>query len=173
MSSSITRQIQPLILTIRKQNVIIDADLASLYGVSTKALNQAVKRNKDRFPDSFMFQLTKTEKSELVTNCDHLQNLKFSRTNPYAFTEHGALMAANVLNSAKAVEVSVQIVEVFVKMRRLALSVDEIARKVRSLERKFVEHDDHFKVVFEAIRQLMAPPPEKPKRRMGFRSDED
>jgi uncharacterized membrane protein len=104
---------------------------------------------------------------------DHLQNLKFSRTNPYAFTEHGALMAANVLNSAKAVEVSVQIVEVFVKMRRLALSVDEIARKVRSLERKFVEHDDHFKVVFEAIRQLMAPPPEKPKRRIGFKSDED
>lgn len=172
MPSSITRQIQPLILNIRKQNVIIDADLASLYGVSTKALNQAVKRNKDRFPDSFMFRLTKAEKEKVVTNCDHLQNLKYSRTNPYAFTEHGALMAANVLNSAKAVEVSVQIVEVFVKMRRLALSVDEIARKLRSLERKLVDHDDHFKVVFEAIRQLMAPPPDKPRRRMGFNAED-
>ena len=93
-----------LILTIRSQKVLLDADLAAIYGVPTKALNQAVKRNADRFPNDFLFQLTDEEKQEVVTNCDHLARLKFSKTRPYAFTEHGALMAANVLNSPEAVK---------------------------------------------------------------------
>jgi hypothetical protein len=90
-------QIEHRILLIRGEKVIVDADLAEFYGVQTKVLNQAVKRNKDRFPEDFMFRLTKTEKDELVTNCDHLEKLKFSPTTPQVFTEHGAIMAANVL----------------------------------------------------------------------------
>jgi len=99
-------RIEQSILLIRGHRVMLDADLADLYRVPTKALNQAVKRNKDRFPGDFMFQLTKEEKAEVVTNCDHLQKLKFSPTLPYAFTEHGAIMLANVLNSQVAVQVS-------------------------------------------------------------------
>ena len=92
------------ILNLRGLPVLIDADLARLYGVPTRALNQAVRRNADRFPGDFLFQLTATEKAEVITNCDHLRNLKFSKALPHAFTEHGALMAANVLNSAAAVK---------------------------------------------------------------------
>lgn len=95
------------ILVIRGQKVIIDADLAALYGVPTKALNQAVKRNPARFPEDFMFRLSAAEKTEVVTNCDHLAKLKFAKTLPYAFTEHGAIQAANVLNSPRAAEVGV------------------------------------------------------------------
>jgi hypothetical protein len=100
-------------LLIRGEKVIVDADLAEFYGVQTKVLNQAVKRNKDRFPEDFMFRLTKVEKVEPVTNCDHLEKLKFSPKTPQVFTEHGAIMAANVLNSTRAIEVSVYIVRAF------------------------------------------------------------
>jgi hypothetical protein len=101
MSVPILRErIEQAILVIRGQRVMLDSDLAKLYGVSTKALNQGVKRNTDRFPKDFMFRLTQQEKSEVVTNCDHLSKLKFSPTMPFAFTEHGAIMVANVLNSA-------------------------------------------------------------------------
>src|SRR5262245_58214852 len=93
------QRLDHIILVVRNQNVILDADLAVLYGVPTKALNQAVKRNRERFPDDFMFRLTRAEKEEVVTNCDHLKRLKFSPTFPHAFTEHGALMIASVLNS--------------------------------------------------------------------------
>src|SRR5262249_499805 len=99
--------IEPRILLIRGQKVMLDLDLAALYGTSTKALNQAVKRNAGRFPPEFMFRLTKPEKQEVVTNCDHLQRLKFSPALPYAFTEHGAIMVASVLNTPRAIEVSV------------------------------------------------------------------
>jgi ORF6N domain len=104
------KQLKPLesmILTLRERKVIIDADLAALYAVPTKALNQAVRRNEDRFPRDFVFQLTAKERLEVVTNCDHLAQLKFSRTLPMAFTEHGAIMAATVLNSPQAVSMSV------------------------------------------------------------------
>ena len=94
------------ILVLRGQRVILDADLSTLYGVTTKRLNEQVKRNKERFPADFMFQLTSDEKLEVVANCDHLASLKFSRTNPYAFTEHGAIMAASVLNTQHAIEVN-------------------------------------------------------------------
>jgi hypothetical protein len=101
------KPIEPLILTLRGQRVILDADLAEIYGVQTKVLNQAVKRNAERFPDDFMFRMNEAEKREVVTHCDHLHKLKFSPQLPYAFTEHGAIMAASILNSPEAVAMSV------------------------------------------------------------------
>ena len=111
-----------------------------------------------------MFQLTQAEKSEVVAKCDHLRNLKFSSKLPFAFTEHGALMAAGVLNTPLAIEVSILIVRAFVRLRQILLSHADLARKLDALEKKY---DDNFKVVFEAIRALMAPP-EKPKKKIGF-----
>jgi len=163
-----TERINRSILLIRGERVILDADLATLYRVTTKALNQAVKRNLGRFPPDFAFRLTKSEKTEVVTNCDHLHRLKFSPVLPNAFTEHGALMAANVLNSDRAVEVSVQIVRAFVHLRRMLASNTHLAHKLDALERKY---DRQFKVVFDAIRQLMEPPPEPPRKRIGFMTE--
>ncbi len=100
-------RVEKTILLIRSQKVILDADLARLYGVTTKRLNEQVKRNRDRFPADFMFQLSAEEKAEVVANCDHLSNLKFSKALPFAFTEHGAIMAASVLNTPQAVEASI------------------------------------------------------------------
>ena len=102
-------KIENRILLIRGEKVIIDADLAEFYGVPTKRLNEQVKRNAGRFPDDFMFQLEKDEKAEVVANCDHLENLKYSKSLPYAFTEHGAIMAASVLNSPRAIEISAKL----------------------------------------------------------------
>lgn len=157
-------RIERAILSLRGEKVMLDADLADIYGVTTKMLNQAVKRNASRFPSDFMFQLTETEKSEVVTNCDHLAKLKFSPYLPYAFTEHGALMLANVLSSARAAQTSVQVVRAFVKLRQMLASNAGLARKLEAMEKKY---DKQFKVVFDAIRQLMSPP--EPKRReIGF-----
>ena len=142
-----TERIERSILVIRGQRVMLDADLAALYKIPTKALNQAVKRNNDRFPGDFMFQLTKREKAEVVTVCDHLQKLKFSPTLPYAFTEHGAVMLANVLNSPVAVKASIQLVRPFIRLREVAASNKDLSRQ---LERKY---DSQFKGVFDAIRQ--------------------
>ena len=114
-----TRGIESRILHIRGLRVMIDADLAELYGVTTRRLNEQVKRNIKRFPPDFVFRLSSDEKAEVVAICDHLAGLKFSKTLPYAFTEHGAIMAANVLNSARAVEMSVFVVRAFVKGGRL------------------------------------------------------
>ena len=154
---------------IRGQRVMLDTDLAELYGVTTKALNQAVKRNRQRFPADFMFQLSKHEKQEVVTNCDHLQKLKFSPNLPYAFTEHGALMLANVLNSARAVEMSLAIIRVFVKLREMLSAHKELARKLGQLENRIEKHDEEIHAIFEAIRQIMVPS-ENPKRKIGFHS---
>ncbi len=148
-------RIEKAILSIRGEKVMLDSDLAELYGVSTGALNQAVKRNLTRFPSDFMFQLTKTEKAEVVTNCDNLKHLRYSSNLPYAFTEHGALMLANVLNSERAAQTSVQVVRAFVRLRQMLASNAELARKLAALENKY---DAQFKVVFDAIRQLMSPP---------------
>ena len=158
-------QIEQAILLIRGHRVLIDADLAVLFGVSNKALNQAVKRNLKRFPPDFLLQLTTTEKQEVVTNCDHLKHLKFSRTLPYAFTEHGAIMAANVLNNDRAIQASVQVVRAFVRLRKLLATHEDLARKLEALEEKY---DEQFKVVFDAIRQLMLPP-KTSKHPIGFR----
>lgn len=152
------------ILLLRSEKVMVDADLAELYGVTTKRLNEQVKRNQARFPEDFMFQLTAEEKAEVVANCDHLQRLKFSPHLPYAFTEHGALMLANVLNSERAAQTSVEIVRVFIRLRQMLAANDELARKLTALEKKC---DAQFKVVFDAIRRLMSPPA-GPAREIGF-----
>ena len=165
-------QIEPLIHEIRGQKVVVSSDLAALYGVSTKALNQAVKRNIDRFPRDFMFQLSADEKQEVVTNCDHLSKLRFSPTLPYVFTEHGVVMAASVLNSPRAVEVSVFVVRAFVKLRQLVLAHKDLAGKLDQLERKVGSHDEAIKQLVAAIRQLMAPP-DPPKKEMGFHTIRD
>ncbi len=166
-------QIESRILVLRNEKVILDADLAALYGVPTKALNQAVKRNQDRFPDDFLFQLTAREKEEVVTNCDHLERLKYSPTLPYAFTEHGAIMAASVLNSPRAVEVSVYVVRAFVRLRKWLDSQGELAAKLQELDRKVARHDDSIRVLVAAIRKLMAPPPSKSSKRrpIGFQPE--
>lgn len=165
-------QIEPLILEIRGQKVVLASDLAALYGVSTKALNQAVKRNIDRFPSGFMFQLSADEKQEVVTNCDHLAKLRFSPTLPFVFTEHGVVMAASLLNSRRAVDVSVFVVQAFVKLRQLVLTHKELAGKLDQLERKVAGHDDTIRQLVTAIRQLMAPP-DPPVRPMGFHAIRD
>jgi len=162
-------QIENSILFIRGQKVMLDSDLAKLYGVSTRILNQAVKRNINRFPDDFMFKLTQDEKKKVVTNCDHLKKLKFSSVLPNAFTEHGAVMVASLLNSEIAIKVSIQVVRAFIKLRKILQSNKELSRKLNELERKY---DAQFRVVFDAIRQLMLPP--EPKRKpIGFINDEE
>ena len=145
-------RIEHSILLIRRQKVLLDADLAQLYGVSTKALNQAVKRNVKRFPADFMFQLTSEEKDEVVTNCDQLQMLKFLPNLPYVFTEHGAIMAASVLKSRRAVEMSLYVVRAFVRMREILAANADLARRLESLKRKY---DGQFKSVFTAIEELL------------------
>jgi hypothetical protein len=164
-------QIASRILVIRGQRVMIDTDLAELYGVPTKALNQAVKRNPARFPDDFMFQLTAEEKQEVVTNCDHLDKLKFSKALPFAFTEHGAIQAANVLNSTQAAEVGVYVVRAFVRLRELLASSKELAQRLDELEqrveRKLESHDQAITGLIKTLRQMMAPPDVK-KRPIGF-----
>ena len=122
------------IFTIRNKRVMIDRDLAELYDVSTKRLNEAVKRNIMRFPSDFMFQLTDKEQNELVANCDRLHNLKHSSTNSYAFTEHGVTMLSSVLNSEKAIEINIQVVRAF------ALESKELSERLTELEQYFIQH---------------------------------
>jgi hypothetical protein len=129
-----------------------------MYDVPTKALNQAVRRNFDRFPADFMFQLSPEEKTEVVTNCDHLAKLKYSRTLPYAFTEHGALMLGNVLKSDRAVAVSLLVVRTFVQLREMLSGNRELAAKLLELERKVSGHDQAIAGLIDAIRQLMKQP---------------
>lgn len=156
------------ILLIRGNKVMLDADLAELYGVPTKALNQSVRRNIERFPADFMFPLTKAEKQEVVTNCDHLARLKFSPTQPYAFTEHGALMLGNVLKSDRAVEISLLVVRTFVQLRELLSTHKDLAAKLEALERKIGSHDQAIAGLIDAIRLLMAPPHQSKHRPIGF-----
>ena len=155
--------------TVRGQRVILDTDLAGLYGVPTKVLNQAVKRNQQRFPAEFMFQLTPGEykalRSQFVTlNKGRGQHRKYL---PYAFTEYGAIMAANVLNSPSAVQMSVQVIQAFVRLRRAIVDYKELAARLDAVERKVESHDETIKALFAAIRQLMAPPEPK-RKRIGF-----
>ena len=157
------------ILSIRGRRVMLDADLAAVFAVTTKRLNEQVRRNRSRFPSDFMFKLTRREKAEVVANCDHLGRLKFSPTLPYAFTEHGAIMAANVLNSPHAINMSVFVVRAFVRLRHTIITHKELAAKLSELERKVVSHDGHIKSLFDAIRQLMEPPATK-SRRIGFKT---
>jgi hypothetical protein len=161
-------QIESRIFVIRGQKVMLDADLAELYGVETKRLNEQVRRNSERFPEDFMFQLTAVEKAEVVANCDHLAKLKYSPTLPCAFTEHGALMLGNVLKSARAVEVSLMVVRAFVHLRELVSTHKELSQKLNQLERKVGAHDRAIAELINAIRQLMTPLDPKKKRPIGF-----
>jgi hypothetical protein len=157
-------RIESRILLLRGHKVMLDRDLAVVYGTTTKALNQAVRRNADRFPADFMFQLTRQEKHGVVTDCDHLRRLKFSPALPYAFTEHGAVMLASVLNSPGAVQASIQVVRAFIRLREILATSRELARKLAELQQKY---DKQFKAVFDAIRELMAPP-KKERKQIGF-----
>lgn len=158
------------ILLIRGQKVMLDADLAELYGVETRTLNQAVRRNAERFPSDFMFQLTQEEKKEVITNCDHLARLKFSPVLPNAFTEHGALMLGNVLRSERAVEVSIMVVRTFVQLREMLATNKDLAAKLDQFERKLSTHDHAIAGLIDAIRQLTSVPA-KPSRSIGFTAD--
>ena len=168
----VTARIARQILVIRGQKVMIDADLAALYDVPTKRLNEQIKRNAERFPADFVFQLSRVERDEVVADCDHLGRLKFSPTMPFVFTEHGALMAASVLNSPRAVEVSLYVVRAFVELRETLASHKELAKRLDELEsrigRKLATHDQAITGILEAIRQLMVPAEPVKKRRIGF-----
>jgi hypothetical protein len=157
--------IQQRIFLIRGEKVMIDRDLADLYQVPTKVLNQAVRRNTERFPEGFMFQLSKQERDELVTNCDRFEMLKHSTSLPRAFTEQGVAMLSSVLKSKRAIQVNIQIMKTFVQLRKMLAGNRELAERLDELEKKY---DAKFRVVFDALRQLMAP--SAPKRReIGFR----
>jgi hypothetical protein len=158
-------RVERRILLIRGEKVLLDADLADLYGATTKRLNEQVRRNRDRFPADFMFQLKAEEKAEVVANCDHLARLKFSPSLPLAFTEHGAIMAANVLSSPRAIAASVMVVRAFVRLRQMLASHADLARKLEDLEKRY---DIQFKQVFNAIRALMASPEGSEKGRIGY-----
>ncbi|MEW6160919.1 MAG: ORF6N domain-containing protein [Verrucomicrobiota bacterium] len=151
---------------IRGQKVILDVDLAELYGVKTMALNQAVKRNRKRFPARFVFRLTAKEKREVITNCDYLAPLKYSPVTPLAFTEHGALMAATVLNSDRATQMSVHLIEAF-RLRNLVSDRKELMRQLALLERKLVTHDESIRDIFLILEQMLSHPND-PEREMGF-----
>ena len=157
-------RIEKIILTVRGQRVMMDADLATLYGVTTKALNQAVKRNLARFPSDFMFQLTAEEAAALRSQTVTSKRRGGRQYRPYVFTEQGVAMLSSVLRSERAIQVNIAIMRAFVRLRELISSNKILSRRLAELEKKY---DAQFRVVFEAIRELMADPASKP-RRIGF-----
>ncbi len=155
------------IIEIRGKKVLLDRDLAKLYGVATRSLNKAVKRNIERFPDDFMYQLT----------IEEVTNLKFqfgtsswggTRKLPRVFTEQGVAMLSGVLNSKRAIRVNIAIMRAFVKLKELLLTHKELAIKIDTLERKYADHDEKIQAIFNAIKQLLEPLPEEPKPKIGF-----
>ena len=178
------------IFTIRGRRVILDADLARLYGVTTKRFNESVKRNVDRFPADFAFQISEAEfaeiRSQIATSssvdleavgANWSQFATSSKANrrgksytPWAFTEHGAVMAANVLRSAKAVEMSVYVVRAFVRMREELMTNSEILKRLAHIDKSLIEHDTALQILWQRLQPLLAPPPEIPKPRIGFRA---
>jgi len=147
------KKIQTKIYNVRQQKVMLDFDLAEMYEVENRALKQAVKRNIDRFPDDFMFQLTKPEWSEVITNCDNLpENIKFSPATPFAFTEQGVAMLSSILKSKKALQVNIAIIRAFVFMRQYALTHEDLTANLKRLETKY---DKQFADVYEALNYLV------------------
>ena len=162
-------RIENKILLIRNERVIVDADLASFFGVPTKRLNEQVRRNQGRFPKDFVFQLTTDEFQELVANCDHLSKLKYSSVLPYVFTEHGSIMAANVLSSDRAVDMGVYVVRAFVNLRRNVETNKEISTKLEELEIRLMNHDEQLKTIVRAVKTLINKGKgDSPRRRIGF-----
>ncbi len=172
MTAKRTVPIESVIIVARGHRVLLAADLARIYGVETRVLNQAVKRNGEKFPKDFMFRLTRDEAESLVRSRSQSvilkrgQNIKFL---PYVFTEHGAIMAANVLNSPHAVQMSVFVIRAFVRLRHVVTTHKALAGKLAELEQIVASHDGHIKTLFDAIRQLMEPPTSK-SRRIGFKT---
>jgi phage regulator Rha-like protein len=167
----ITQQlIESKIFFIRGKKVMLDRDLSALYGVETKMLNRAVKRNTERFPEDFMFQLSKEEYTELL-RCQFgtLKRGQHSKYSSYAFTENGVAMLSSVLNSRRAIQVNIQIMRTFTKIREMIATHKELKQKIEEMEKKY---DYQFKVVFDAIRQLVEPP-QRPRKRIGFLWDKD
>ncbi|MGI8432734.1 MAG: ORF6N domain-containing protein [Chthoniobacterales bacterium] len=163
---ALTMQVERCIYLLRGEKVMLAFDLADLYGVETKALNRAVKRNLERFPSDFMFQLDSAEWEGLKYQIGTSKRGGIRRALPYAFTEQGVAMLSSVLRSPRAVQVNIAIMRTFVRLRELLLSNTDLARKLGELEKKY---DVQFRIVFDAIRQLMRPPEPPPKRRIGFR----
>ena len=163
--------IQNKIYLIHGKKVMLDSDIAELYGVSTKRLNEQVRRNIDRFPEDFMFILSKEESDSLRSQFATLKKGRgqHSKYLPYAFTEHGAIMAATILNSPRAVEMSIFIVRAFVKLREMFIQHKDLKHKIEEMEKKY---DSQFKIVFNAIKELMAPP-EKQVRKIGFKIEKE
>ena len=166
------KPIETLIITIRNQKVILDADLAEVYDVPTKRLNEQVKRNADRFPEDFLFQLTREEAEEIQRSRSQIatlkrgQNLKYL---PFAFTEHGAIMAATILNSPEAVAMSVFVVRAFLQMREQLVANAAILKRLAEIDRTLLEHDSALRAIWTKLQPLLAPPPEPPRRRIkGF-----
>jgi ORF6N domain-containing protein len=166
------QNIAPLIHEIRSERVILDADLARIYGVTVKALNQAVKRNADRFPEDFAFRLTRAEYDSLRSQIVTLKRGQHRKYAPHAFTEHGAIMAANVLNSKQAVEMSVFVVRAFVRLRDMLATHKDLAAKIDELDRRVGSHDKAIGSIIAAIRQLTAPAARK-SGAIGFRAKRD
>lgn len=162
----IKKTIEGKIFLIRGHKVMVDRDLSQLYGVPTKVLNQAVKRNRRRFPTDFMFPLTRKETRQLVTNCDRFRTLKHSSVSPHVFTEQGVAMLSTVLNSERAIRVNIEIMRTFVRLREILATHKELARELEELEKRY---DIQFRAVFDAIRHLMCKE-QKPKQKIGFHS---
>jgi hypothetical protein len=173
MSASLsTDHILPLIQTIRGQRVILASDLAKLYGVQAKRLNEAVKRNKIRFPTDFMFQLTRAEALAILRSQNatlRLPHGEHQKYLPYAFTEHGALMAASVLNSPRAVAMSIYIIRAFVQQREVLAANDAILKRLAEIDQTLMVHDDALRDIYQKLLPLLQPPPDPPKPQIGFR----
>jgi len=152
----------------RKNKVMLDSDLAKLYGIETKRLKEQVNRNKSRFPEHFMFELIKEESDSLRSHFATLKQGTHFKYLPYVFTEHGVLMLANVLKSEKAIEMSIKIIDVFVKLREMLLANKDILLKLEQLERKVTNHDENIKMIFQALKQLINPP-QPARQRIGFK----
>lgn len=167
-------RIESRILLVRGQKVLLDTDLAAVYGVSTKRFNEQVRRNRQRFPDDFMFELSAEEWKSLRSQFATLKagRGQHRKYRPYAFTEHGAIMAATILNSPRATEVSVYVVRAFVRLRNLLASNKELARRLDQLERKLGTHDQAIAGLVNTMRELMAPSAPSKKRRIGFIQDD-
>jgi len=165
-------QIGHLIRSLRDQRVILDADLAAIYGVETRILNQAVKRNQDRFPDDFVLELTRDEILSISQSVTSLARLRFSKQ-VHAFNEHGALMAASVLNSPQAVKMSLYLVRAFVKLREEHAANAAILKRLAEIDKTLIEHNSALRTMWSKLQPLLVPPPEPPRRRLGFQVDPD
>ena len=157
------------IYLVRGQKVMLDSDLAELYGLETKRLKEQVNRNIDRFPKHFMFQLTKDENEILRSQFATLRHGEHSKYLPYAFTEHGVLMLSNVLKSKRAIEMSIKIIDVFVKIREMLLTHKDILLKLDQLEKQVTQNSEDIRMIFAALKQLLTPP-ESPRQRIGFKT---